>query len=131
MRRFLLLFSLTVMCALALSGVALAGKSAMTPSTSRLSFGKVAVGTFSSLPVTFTNNTAGPVLLNSVTLPDTHWGYTYASPSCASFVQSGATCQMTIEFYPTATGHYGGKVVFNWSDGPDTSIGVGGAGVNP
>ena len=90
----------------ALSGYAPGGTGTVTTNPTSLSFGSVNVGSTSSTQnTTVTNSSGSSVTISSITITGTNAGdFLIASKSCGSSLANAASCGVSIQFKPTATG---------------------------
>jgi len=86
----------------------------------RLDFGQVQINTTSNaLAVTLENTGSTAATITSVTATAP---FTLASNSCGSSVAANSSCQMTVEFAPTATGTAAGTLTVVSSAGTQTAV---------
>ncbi|HEY6292802.1 MAG TPA: choice-of-anchor D domain-containing protein [Terriglobia bacterium] len=99
-----------------------------------LSFGTVVVGQTSTTTqnTTITNTNSTPLTISSTVINGAHAGdYSIASNTCGSTLGGGATCQLKVNFTPTATGTRYATITMTDSDlGSPHVIGLTGIGTN-
>ena len=95
----------------------------VTASPSMVSFGQVAIGTISTLPVVLTNNRSWKVTLSS--FQTTGSGFSTTGPSFPLTLGAGQSVLVNVAFAPQAAGTTGGSLFFS---GPALAIALTGTG---
>jgi hypothetical protein len=95
----------------------------LTASPSSLSFGNVAVGSKSTLPVIITNSQYGKVILTSYQTSGT--GFTVSGPTLPLTLSKGQSATLNTTFAPTASGSASGSVFLA---GPGLTVSFSGTG---
>ncbi len=95
----------------------------VTASPSMVSFGQVAIGTISTLPVVLTNNRSWKVTLSS--FQTTGSGFSTTGPSFPLTLGAGQSVSVNVAFAPQSAGTAGGSLFFS---GPALAIALTGTG---
>jgi hypothetical protein len=105
------------------------GIGSVTATPKSLAFGKVAVGTASTLTFWITNNTKAPLLMTSLAAGN-NGGFSYLSSAttndCFGYVATGTllspgeSCGNAVSFQPASPGRQSSSMSFTFSDGVRT-----------
>jgi hypothetical protein len=93
-----------------------------------VSFGNVILNGYSTIPVTLSNSTAGPIVVSSFTLPG---GYSQTN-NCSGQLNPSSGCTVLVTFHPTSLTTFSGTLSsFDTGVGSPHTASVSGTGFSP